>query len=706
LIRKSLTKPNPKSAFRNPKFTMITVPKEICTDLDRALTKEWVVANGIGGYASSTVTGANTRRYHGLLVAALKPPVDRTVLLSKIDEEAIVGKQTFYLGTNEYPDGKVLPGGFEHIDAFSIQDGIPTTTFRLGKALLHKTVWMEHGHNTTYVRYTYEGRGPCQLVLHPLCNYRDYHDSTTGSPDHDFEVEELDTGCMVTARPGATPLWLTTSPEATFERTGAWLWNFVYRGEVERGYEDTDDLYAPGAFRVVLKRGQSITVVASTEPPEVTSHMAEAFEREQARARGLYRAAGLKRGDENGDAADPNAPIEAMVAQLVLAADSFIVQRKVSRGGDTIETPSVLAGYHWFTDWGRDTMISLLGLTLPTGRGREAGKVLQTFGIFARDGLIPNHFPDSGQAPHYNTADGTLWMFAATEALARGRGNITVARNLYPLLADIIAWHLRGTHYGIKVDPSDGLLMAGTEGVQLTWMDAKVEDWVVTPRQGKPVEINALWYNALRVMDSLRVSLGRTVVRGGKEELPDFHALANQVRESFRRRFWFDGGNYLFDVIDGPNGHDFSIRPNQVFAISLSNDLLTVDQQRSVLECVRKHLLTPYGLRTLSPEDPGYITNYVGNRRERDGAYHQGTVWPWLLGAYFDAVRNVEGAEAAAEELRSMLPALRSHLANAGLGSISEIFDADPPHAPKGTISQAWSVAELLRHIWGPNRLL
>jgi predicted glycogen debranching enzyme len=687
---------------------MIIVPKETCTDLDRALSKEWLVANGIGGYASSSITGTNTRRYHGLLVAALKPPVDRTLLLAKIDEEATISGQIFHLGTNEYPDGQVLPGGFEHIEGFSIRDGLPTTVFRLGDALLHKTVWMEHGQNTTYIRYTHaEGTGLCELVLHLLCNYRDYHGNTTGSPGWDFGMEALTGGCMVTARPGATPFWLTTSPRADFERTGGWLWNLVYRAEVERGYDDTDDLYEPGVFRTKLEPGQSITIIASTEPPEVTSpQVGEALEREQARAKGLYRAAGLKRGDEDGDAADPDAPLEAMAAQLVLTADSFIVKRKVSRGGDTTETPSVLAGYHWFTDWGRDTMISLPGLTLPTGRGREAGKVLQTFGIFARDGLIPNHFPDSGEAPHYNTADATLWMLAATEALAEGRGNITVARNLYPLLADIIAWHLRGTRFGIKVDPEDGLLMAGVEGVQLTWMDAKVDDWVVTARQGKPVEINALWYNALRVMDKLRVSLGRTLVRGGKEELPDFHALANQARASFRRRFWYDAGNYLFDVIDGPEGHDASIRPNQIFAVSLRNDLLTVDQQRLVLACVRKHLLTPYGLRTLSPEDPSYIANYMGNRQQRDAAYHMGTVWPWLLGAYFDAVRNVEGAEAAAGELRSMLPALRRHMADAGLGSISEIFDANPPHHPKGTISQAWSVAELLRHIWGPSRLL
>ena len=687
---------------------MITIPRETCIDLEQALNKEWLVSNGIGGYASGTVTGINTRKYHGLLMAALKPPVDRTVLLANIDEEATIKGRTFYLGANEYPGGTIRPDGFTHIAEFSISDGIANTVFRLGRTVLHKTVWMEHGQNTTYIRYTNaKGSAECAVALHAMCNYRDYHSTTNGLLDWEFGVEELPGGCMVTARQGATPFWLTTTPEASFTRTGVWYWNFVYRAEVARGFDDTDDLYVPGIFRTVLQPGQSVTLIASTEPPKVTSPQVEdALERERTRVKGLYKAAGLKSGDENGDAADPNAPVEAMVAQLVLAADSFIVERKVQRGGDSIDTPSVLAGYHWFTDWGRDTMISLPGLTLPTGRTREAGKILQTFGIFTRDGLIPNNFPDSGEAPHYNTADATLWMFAAAEIMATGKGNITVARNLYPLLADIVAWHLRGTHFGIRVDPADGLLMAGGEGLQLTWMDAKIDDWVVTARRGKPVEINALWYNALRVMERLRIYLGRTVIQGGREELPDFRGLAEQVRDSFRTRFWHNGGNYLFDVIDGPGGHDTSMRPNQIFAVSLRNDLLTADQQRSVLECVRKHLLTPYGLRTLSPEDPSYTGTYKGDRHARDAAYHQGTVWPWLLGPYFDAVRNVDGVEAAAAELQSMLPALRRHLADAGLGSISEIFDADPPFSPAGTISQAWSVAELLRHLWGPNRLL
>lgn len=681
---------------------MIKLPREVCVDLDQALHKEWLVANGIGGYASGTITGINTRRYHGLLVAALTPPVSRTVLLSNIDEQVDIDDRTYYLGANEYPGDKINPAGYVHIEEFSLQDGLAVTIFRMGDSLLHKTVWMEHGHNTTYVQYKYaEGQDECCLLLNTMCNYRDYHSTTEGNLDRDFGVEPVAGGCKIMSQPDAQPFWLTSSPQAEFTHTGVWYWNFVYQEDKARGYEDNDDLYLPGVFRFTLQPGETVTLVASTEPPEATSPSIEgAMEREQARQEALLKAAGVKPGIAAADAGDPGASDEAFAAQLVVAAYTFMVTRKVSRGGDTSEVPSVLAGYHWFTDWGRDTMISLPGLSLPTGRTREAGKVLQTFGLFSKEGLIPNHFPDSGEAPEYNSADATLWMFAAAEALAMGKGSITVARNLYPLLADVIAWHIRGTRYGIKADPLDGLLTAGQEGVQLTWMDAKVDGWVVTPRRGKPVEVNALWYNALIVMDRLRIYLGPTVVRG-REEPPDFNSLSQQVRNSFRRRFWYDAEGYLFDVIDGPDGNDTSIRPNQIFAASLRNDLLSIDQARQVLATVRKHLLTPYGLRTLAPEDPGYKGKYAGNTHERDAAYHNGTVWAWLLGPYFDAVSHIEGEEAADVELRKMLPTLRAHLADAGLGSISETFDGDAPHEPGGCISQAWSVAEILRHVRG-----
>ncbi|MDQ3928790.1 MAG: glycogen debranching enzyme N-terminal domain-containing protein [Chloroflexota bacterium] len=683
---------------------MLIIPREICINIDEALNREWLVANGIGGYASSSIVGANTRRYHGLLVAAMRPPVERTVLLAKIDEEAEIDGRTYYLGVNEYPDGKIHPGGFVHIEEFRLEDGIPTTVFRLGDSVLHKTVWMEHDHNTTYVRYTYvKGSDECSLVLHPMCNHRDYHQTTRGALGWDFGVEPLENGCRVQAKPELPPFWLTGAPGAGFTHTGVWYWNFVYRGEVARGYPETEDLYLPGIFRATLQPGESFTIIASMEPPDATGALLEgALERERERQGQLLTAAGISR---EAGAASPDAGPEALAAQLVRAAGTFIVARNLDREGTTTQVPTVLAGYHWFTDWGRDTMISLPGLTLPTGRTREANRILRTFGLFARDGLIPNNFPDAGAAPHYNTVDATLWLFAAVERLAEGTGNMNTARDLYPLLADMVAWHVRGTRYGIKMDPEDGLLYAGEPGVQLTWMDAKVDDWVVTARTGKPVEINALWYNALRVMEKLRVSLGRTVV-AGRHEPPNFKELAELVRYNFRKRFWFDVGDYLFDVIDGPDGNDISIRPNQVFAVSLRNDLLSVDQARRALAVVREHLLTPYGLRSLSPQDPQYKKEYVGDRRERDGAYHNGTVWTWLAGPYLDAVRQVEGIEAARNELRAMLPAWAKHLFEAGLGTISEIFDADPPHEPKGCISQAWSVAEVLRQVWGPNSLL
>jgi predicted glycogen debranching enzyme len=675
--------------------------------LDQALGKEWLVANGIGGYASSTITGANTRRYHGLLVASLKPPVHRVVLLSKVDEEAHTGGRTYYLGTNEYPDGKIHPDGFVFIEGFYIRGGLPTTVFRLGDVVLHKTVWMEHGHNTTYVRYDYvEGSGTCHLTLHPLCNYRDYHGMTRGRLDWDFEVEGTEGGCKIIAEEAATPFWLITDPPAEFTHTGVWYWNFVYRQEVERGFHEREDLYLPGVLRAALEPGDVLMLVASTEPPQTTRPLiGDALLRARTRQKSLLDMAGIAPDMDEHDAADAGSPVEALAAQLVGAADSFIVARQVSRDGASHAVPSVLAGYHWFTDWGRDTMISLPGLMLPTGRAQEAALTIRTFAMFAREGLVPNHFPDTGDPPHYNTADATLWMFVALQKLAERTGHLATARELYPLLSDIIAWHVRGTRFGIAMDPDDGLLRAGEQGVQLTWMDAKVDEWVVTPRIGKPVEINALWYNALRIMDKLGAAL-RGEVPPGREDAPEFGRLAERAANSFRARFWYESGGYLYDVIDGPEGNDTAIRPNQLLAVSLCKDLLTLDQARRVLAVVRQHLLTPYGLRTLSPEHPDYKPRITGTRRERDAAYHNGTVWPWLLGPYFDAVRNTEGDGTARAELESMLPTLRRHLADAGLGTISEIFDGDPPHTPRGCISQAWSVAEILRQVWGPDKLL
>ena len=678
---------------------MILIPRDVCVDLDQALDKEWLVANGIGGYASSTIVGINTRRYHGLLVAALEPPVRRTVLLANINEEAEIDERTYYLAANEYADDKIHPGGFVHIEEFGIRNGIPSTLFRMGDNLLRKTVWMEHGHNTTYVRYSYlEGADECCLVLHPLCNYRDHHEITRGVFDWDFGVETVEGGCKITAYPDSDPFWISTYPPAEFTHTGVWYWNFVYRREVERGYTDKEDLYLPGVIRVVLRQGEEAILMASTEPPEETAPLVEdAFEREEERQRALLIRAGLNVEADKEDAASPNASEEAFVAQLVLAADTFIVERTIEMEGEkegtTLDVPTVIAGYHWFTDWGRDTMIAIPGLMLATGRADEAEEVLRAFALFLRDGLLPNNFPDKGSTPHYNTVDATLWMFVALERLWQATGSPQVAQDLYPLLVEVINKHLSGTLYGIGVDPQDGLLRAGEKGVQLTWMDAKVDDWVVTPRIGKPVEVNALWIAALRLMERL----GSNTARGGKKsKVPDFGALAKKAEHSFRERFWYEGGSYLYDVVDGPGGDDTSLRPNQIIALAVP-DLMPHDQARQALSAVREQLFTPYGLRTLPPDDPNYVGTYEGTRRERDAAYHNGTVWAWLLGPYFDAVAAIEGEVAARAEFQALLPQIRPHLAEAGLGSISEIFDADSPQSPKGCISQAWSVAELLR---------
>ncbi|HUP27904.1 MAG TPA: amylo-alpha-1,6-glucosidase, partial [Chloroflexia bacterium] len=499
-----------------------------------------------------------------------------------------------------------------------------------------------------------------------------------------------DGGCKITAHGDARPFWLSTSPTAEFTHTGVWYWNFVYRREVERGYTDKEDLYLPGVVRVVLQPGQQITLVASTEPPEATARLVEeAFERETARQRLLLAQAGIEQEAEDLDAADPATSPEALRAQLVRAADSFIVRRHVEKDAVQAEVPTVIAGYHWFADWGRDTMISLPGLTLTTGRGREAAETLRAFALFLQDGMLPNNFPDSGAEPHYNTVDAALWMFVALDKTSQAEEGGPLVRELYPSMESIIKWYQQGTWFGIGADHEDGLLRAGEPGVQLTWMDAKVEDWVVTPRTGKPVEINALWYNALRLMEkwSRELEVAPTA---------NYMALADRARSSFQERFWFESGGYLFDVVDGPEGDDASLRPNQVIALSVP-DLLEQEHAREALRIVRDHLLTPYGLRTLSADDPRYIGIYTGDRHSRDEAYHNGTVWAWLLGPYFDAVAAIEGREAAAEQFSGMLPQLRSHLASAGLGSISEIFDGDEPHTPRGCISQAWSVAEVLR---------
>ncbi|MCW5864961.1 MAG: amylo-alpha-1,6-glucosidase [Anaerolineae bacterium] len=657
--------------------------REVCGDLATATRREWLVTNGIGGFASGTVANALSRRYHGLLTAALQPPLGRTLLLTKLDETAEYdgvypdsGRLT-PLYVNRWEDGTVEGNGHHALNRFHLEGTTPVWTYAIANALLEKRVWMQPGANTTTVQYHLtRATGPLALTIKALANYRDYH-STTIVNDWSPLVEPVARGVGITMFDGARPFYLL-SDRATITPQFDWYEDFFLAIEEQRGQRDvTEDHLYLAQLQVLLRPGERFIVVASTEPaPHMNGDEALAERR-------AHEAALLERGETAG--------ADDAWRQLVLAADQFIVNRPTPSDPNG---KSIIAGYHWFSDWGRDTMIALPGLTLTTGRPDVAASILRTFAHFVDQGMLPNRFPDAGETPEYNTVDATLWYFVAVHEYLTATGDMALARELFPVLAGIIDWHIHGTRYNIHVDPADGLLFAGEAGVQLTWMDVKVDDWVVTPRIGKPVEINALWYNALRIMADLAGRLG--------EDAGRYAALAERVMAGFER-FWNAPLGYCFDVIDGPAGiadvvagNDGRLRPNQLLAVSLPYSPLPAERQRSVVDACGRHLLTAHGLRSLSPDDPGYIGRYGGDRRKRDGAYHQGTVWGWLIGPFALAHLRVYGDRVAA---RSYLEPLLQHLNDHGLGSISEIFEGDAPFAPRGCIAQAWSVAEALR-VW------
>ena len=645
---------------------MIEFGREVCGEAENALRREWLVTNGIGGYASGTLAGANTRCYHGLLIAALQPPLGRTALLAKIDAIAQLRGVTYKLATNEWADGAIDPSAYRLIESFRLDGTLPTWTYALAEAQLIKRVWMVHGHNTTFITYTHaRGNDPIDLDLKLLCTYRDHHNETKG--DWMPLVTAGPTGIRVEAFDAVTPYFVKIDRGA-FTPIDRWYYKFKHRVETERGLDDVEDLFAAGQFHATLQPGETIAVVASTEEA-ASLDWRTSLEDERNRQRALIDQAGL-------------ADQPAWVQQLVLAADQFIVDRGLgSEMGKTL-----IAGYHWFGDWGRDTMIALPGLCLTTKRYAVAKTILQTFAAYIDQGMLPNRFPEEGEKPEYNTVDASLWYFHAIDQAVAAANDWSLARELYPALKDIIAWHLRGTRYNIHVD-KDGLLYAGERDVQLTWMDAKVDDWVVTPRIGKPVEINALWIHALRIMAYFANQLGY------ESDAATYIDLANRAADSFARRFWYDGG-YLYDVIDGPQGNDRSLRPNQLFALSLKPTLLSHEAAKSVVDVCARELLTSFGLRSLAPSHSEYAGKFTGDRYARDGAYHQGTVWGWLIGPFVEAHYTVYRDRAAA---RSFLLPFEHHLNDAGLGTIGEVFDGDPPHLPKGCAAQAWSVAEVLR---------
>ncbi len=647
--------------------------REVCGDLPTAEQREWLVTNGLGGFASGTVAGLLTRRYHGLLVAAVEPPLGRILLVSKLDETAEYDGQTSPLFTNRWADGTIDPHGYRNIERFQLDGATPVWTFALADALLEKRIWMQQGSNTTYVRYTLRrGSGPLKLALKALVNCRDIH-STTHARDGRMNVMPVEHGLSVLAFEGAPQLYVL-SPTAPAEPAHIWYRNFDLAAERFRGLDDREDHLLAGTFRAELAPGESVTLVASTHAtPNLDGR--SAWEARLACERGLL---------DRWARAFPHAANQAppWIRQLVLAADQFIVNRPVT--GDP-EGRSVIAGYPWFGDWGRDTMVALPGLTLSTGRPQIARSILRTWVDFLDRGMLPNRFPEMGELPEYNTVDATLWFITAVGQYSVAMHDDDLLRELFPALAEIVNWHVRGTRHNVHVDPADSLLYAGEPGVQLTWMDVKVDDWVVTPRIGKPVEVNALWYNALVTMAQFARRL--------RKPADQYEAMAKQARRGFRR-FWNNATGYCFDVIDGPEGSDPSLRPNQIFAVSLPESPLEPWQRRAVVEACARHLLTSFGLRTLAPDHPQYQGRYGGNPRQRDGAYHQGTVWGWLLGPFVLAhLRVYKDAARAASFLEPMADHLRVH----GLGSASEIFDGDPPFTPQGCIAQAWTVAEVLR---------
>jgi predicted glycogen debranching enzyme len=641
--------------------------QQVCSRLDLALSREWLETNGLGGFASSTIVGLNTRRYHGLLTAATTPPAGRVVLLSKLEETLVVGEQRFDLSANEYP-GAVHPQGHTLMKEFRL-DPFPTFVYSAAGLEVEKRLFMVHGEDTTVIEYdvrTVNGEAvpECTLEVRPLIAFRDYH-STTHQNDALNPSLEQKSG-MVSLRPyeGLPRLYVAHNADEV-KSESAWYRNFEYRVERERGLNFQEDLYQPFVLRFQLKRRTSAAVIVSTEPRDATQSS-------------RMRAREMQRREKIAETATASQPF---VQALAKAADQFIVERGSGK--------TIIAGYHWFTDWGRDTMIALPGLTLVTGRFDVARQILETFADHVNQGMLPNRFPDSGETQEYNTVDATLWFFEAIRAYLQYTGDEQFVREaLHLKLKDIIDWHVRGTRYGIHVD-TDGLLACGEPGVQLTWMDVKIGDWVVTPRAGKPVEIQALWYNALRVMEDLARRFGERA----QEEF--FASLASKARESFNATFWNSDRGCLYDVA-GPN--DDSLRPNQILAVSLPHGMLSPERARAVVEIVQAELLTPMGLRTLSRHDPRYRAHYGGGVRERDSAYHLGTVWPWLMGPFLTAYMKVHDHSAeAVTQAEQWLSHFEQHFQEAGLGSIAEIADAEYPHTPRGCMAQAWSVAELLR---------
>jgi predicted glycogen debranching enzyme len=701
-----------KVIFR-PKPLIRRVPLDLSgmddqTRSRRGLYTEWIVTNGLAGYASGTVGGLNTRRFHGWLIAALPAPHGRTMMANSLRERFYVDDKQFVLGCEDAVPLKRMDSEPQtadpvlsaadpispYLQEFRLEMGLPVWMFRMEETLLEKRVCMVHAQNTTYITYTLL-KGAGRLEVQPALHVRPHGGALEGPDYAQYRFGAVESGfelCVSDDLPILKFAW--NGDRSGFHMDVKQITNLRYRVEQSRGYDWEGGLWSPGKFTADLSVGKPASLGLSTEDWQRMQALtpSQSFAAEIERRRRLLHAA-------------PEPARDGFAAELILAADQFLIT-PVGRIGDQVrahaigdEVRSVIAGYHWFTDWGRDTMISLEGLTLSTGRWREAEYILRSFGSYIHNGLIPNLFPEGKTSGLYHTADATLWFFHAIDRYFTYTGDLETLEFLLPKLVDVIHWHLRGTDFGIGVDPSDGLLRQGAIGYQLTWMDAKVDDWVVTPRRGKAVEINALWYNALRL------TVEWIDIVGDKDaDLAHLVQQADLTYNNFQKRFWNPNLNALYDIVDSPEEKDgklvnpqddASIRPNQVIAISLKYPVLAEDKWKPVLEVVSQELLTPVGLRSLSPHDNTYKAKYDGDLRTRDAAYHQGTVWAWLIGPFCNAWHRAYPDDIAS--LQVFLSGFEEHLYEDGVGTISEIFDAEPPFTPRGCMAQAWSVAEVLR---------
>ncbi|MEO7775104.1 MAG: amylo-alpha-1,6-glucosidase [Steroidobacteraceae bacterium] len=656
-------------------------------DPESLLDREWLITNGLGGYGSGTVLGPHTRKYHGLFVPNLSDPNGRHVLLSALDEQIEFDDSVVRLGGHEDLAGQFHTDAHQMAGSFSLDASMPVWRQTHDAFGFTRRLLLPYMQNLLCAQYGLSARQPVAVKIRPHFTLRRHDTGLDGSGRDrgDYSVEEVSGHAVLQVTMHDHPVVLrctlvgveTRFIHAPLEVTHR------YRQETQRGYSDNAEThFSPGYFLLEGVTALDASLLVTTQPIDLFHvDVAALFEAEQTRVANLVAAAGVE--------SDPFA------ARLVIAADQFVIRPgnrpeeiAVAEASGTV-VRTVIAGYHWFGDWGRDTMISLEGLTLSTGRLLEAAAILETFAGYVKDGLLPNLFPEGQRAALYHTVDATLWFFHSIDCYTRRSGDASLVARILPVLESIIEHYHGGTHYGIAMDPADALVRAGAPGYQLTWMDAKAGDWMVTPRHGKPVEIQALWYNALCLM------AGWTADHGGSSRLR-YEELAARVKASFNARYPLPAGSFLYDVIDGPQGDDASGRPNQIFAISLPHPVLDEGRWATVLDYVTRQLLTPYGLRTLSPDHPDFKRNYHGDLLTRDGAYHQGTVWPWLIGHYADAWARVN-APCAPQDCPDVLGSFAAHLSEFGMGSIAEIFDAERPFVPRGCIAQAWSVAEVLR---------